>query len=196
MAAWRRLRPRGYWLKQAANPRAARLLNAPYLKRIITGMPFVTAKWAMTLDGKTAAASGDSRWISSESSRTLVHEMRGRMDAIVVGIGTAETDDPLLTARPPGPRCPARVVLDSSARLPSSSRLVQTARQSPVIVAVTQCAGRARSATSLTRLGCEVISFPGQGRIPIAELLDRAGPAWNGQRAGGGRRPSLGVLPR
>ena len=93
-------------------------------------MPFVTAKWAMTLDGKTAAASGDSRWISSEQSRVLVHELRGRMDAIVVGIGTVEADDPLLTARPPGPRRPARVVLDSTARLPISSRLAQTARES------------------------------------------------------------------
>ena len=83
---------------------SARTLNAPYLKRLITGMPYVTAKWAMTLDGKTAAASGDSRWISSEASRGLVHELRGRMDAIVVGIGTVEADDPLLTARPPGPR--------------------------------------------------------------------------------------------
>src|SRR5206468_868865 len=80
---------------------AARDLNAPYLKRLTTGLPFVTAKWAMTLDGKTAVASGDSRWISSEPSRRLVHELRGRMDAIVIGIGTVTADDPLLTARPP-----------------------------------------------------------------------------------------------
>ena len=95
------LEAKGLFVETGCESARARLLNAPYLKRIITGMPFVTAKWAMTLDGKTAAASGDSRWISSESSRALVHEMRGRMDAIVVGIGTAETDDPLLTARPP-----------------------------------------------------------------------------------------------
>jgi diaminohydroxyphosphoribosylaminopyrimidine deaminase/5-amino-6-(5-phosphoribosylamino)uracil reductase len=124
----------------------------------------------MTLDGKTAAASGDSRWISSESSRDFVHELRGRMDAIVVGIDTVEADDPLLTARPPGPRCPVRVVLDSSARLPTSSRLVKTSRESPVIVAVTERAPQ-HERDRLTSLGCEVISFRGQGRIPIADLL-------------------------
>ena len=97
---------------------AARRLNAPYLKLLATGRPYVTAKWAMTLDGKTAAASGESRWISGPRSRALVHEVRGRMDAILVGIGTALADDPQLTARPPGPRRAVRVVLDSAARLP------------------------------------------------------------------------------
>jgi diaminohydroxyphosphoribosylaminopyrimidine deaminase / 5-amino-6-(5-phosphoribosylamino)uracil reductase len=150
------------------------LLNAPYLKRVITGIPFVTAKWAMTLDGKTAAATGDSRWISSELSRALVHELRGRMDAIVVGIGTVEIDDPLLTARPLGPRSAARVVLDSSARLPPSSRLVQTSRETPVIVAVTQCS-TAQTRDQLARLGCEVMLFPGRGQVPIADLLIELG---------------------
>jgi diaminohydroxyphosphoribosylaminopyrimidine deaminase/5-amino-6-(5-phosphoribosylamino)uracil reductase len=168
------LKARGLLVETGCEAEAARLLNAPYLKRIFTGMPFVTAKWAMTLDGKTAAASGDSRWISSESSRGLVHELRGRMDAIVVGIGTVEADDPLLTARPPGPRSAARVVLDSSARLPNSSRLVQTSSEFPVIVAVNQSSA-AQKRDQLTRLGCEVISFPGQGRIPIAELLIELG---------------------
>jgi diaminohydroxyphosphoribosylaminopyrimidine deaminase/5-amino-6-(5-phosphoribosylamino)uracil reductase len=168
------LNARGLLVEIGCETEAARLLNAPYLKRVFTGMPFVTAKWAMTLDGKTAAASGDSRWISSESSRGLVHELRGRMDAIVVGIGTVEADDPLLTARPPGPRSAARVVLDSSARLPNSSRLVQTSSEFPVIVAVNQ-SSPAQKCDQLTRLGCEVISFPGQGRIPIAELLTELG---------------------
>jgi diaminohydroxyphosphoribosylaminopyrimidine deaminase/5-amino-6-(5-phosphoribosylamino)uracil reductase len=153
---------------------AARLLNAPYLKRSITGKPFVIAKWAMTLDGKTAAASGDSRWISSDQSRILVHELRGRVDAIVVGIATVESDDPLLTARPPGPRVPARVVLDSAARLPQSSRLAQTARDILVIVATTELA-TPLNRDQLSRLGCDVISFPGCGRVPIGPLLDELG---------------------
>ena len=116
---------------------AAARLNAPYLKRLATGLPYVTAKWAMTLDGKTATASGDSRWISDPRSRACVHELRGRMDAILVGIGTALADDPQLTARPPGPRQPARIVLDGAARLPVRSRLARTARDVPVWVAVT-----------------------------------------------------------
>jgi diaminohydroxyphosphoribosylaminopyrimidine deaminase / 5-amino-6-(5-phosphoribosylamino)uracil reductase len=168
------LEARGLLVEIGCEADAARLLNAPYLKRVITGIPFVTAKWAMTLDGKTAAATGDSRWISSEFSRTLVHELRGRMDAIVVGIGTVEVDDPLLTARPPGPRSAARVVLDSSARLPPSSRLVQTSRETPVIVAVTQCS-TAQTRDQLARLGCEVMLFPGRGQVPIAELLIELG---------------------
>ena len=87
---------------------AARELNAPIWKRLTTGRPYVTAKWAMTLDGKTAVASGDSRWISSSDSRRRVHELRGRMDAILVGIGTVDADDPQIDraaarSAPPGP---------------------------------------------------------------------------------------------
>jgi diaminohydroxyphosphoribosylaminopyrimidine deaminase/5-amino-6-(5-phosphoribosylamino)uracil reductase len=168
------LEARGLTIDLGCEADSARALNAPYLKRLITGMPFVTAKWAMTLDGKTAAASGDSRWISSEQSRALVHTLRGRMDAIVVGIATAEFDDPLLTARPPGPRTPARIVLDSAGRLPVSSRLVQTAREAPVIVAVTERA-IALKRNQLSQLGCEVVAFPGDNRVPLASLLSELG---------------------
>jgi diaminohydroxyphosphoribosylaminopyrimidine deaminase/5-amino-6-(5-phosphoribosylamino)uracil reductase len=153
---------------------SARALNAPYLKRLITGMPFVTAKWAITLDGKTAAASGDSRWISSERSRALVHEIRGRMDAILVGIATVEFDDPLLTARPVGPRTPARIVMDSAARLAVSSRLVQTVREAPVIVAVTDRAPVLKR-DELSQLGCEILTFPGHDRVPVPALLSELG---------------------
>jgi diaminohydroxyphosphoribosylaminopyrimidine deaminase/5-amino-6-(5-phosphoribosylamino)uracil reductase len=153
---------------------AARALNAPYLKRQATGLPFVTAKWAMTLDGKAAVASGASRWISSESSRRLVHQIRGAMDAIVVGIGTVEADDPQLTARPPGPRCPVRVVLDSRARLSPASHLGRTAGTVPVLVAVGEAVNPVRRA-ELTRIGCEVIEFPGTGLIPIPALLQELG---------------------
>lgn len=82
----------------------ARRLNAPYLKLIETGRPWIIAKWAMTLDGKIATATGDSRWISNAQSRETVHRLRGRMDAILAGRGTTAKDDPLLTARPPGPQ--------------------------------------------------------------------------------------------
>src|SRR5262249_4579827 len=110
----------------------ARRLNAPYLKLLASGRPYVHLKWAMTLDGKICTRSGDSKWISNKASRGLVHALRGRMDAILVGIGTALADDPLLTARPPGPRLATRVVLDSHCRLPPDSQLVRTARDAPV----------------------------------------------------------------
>lgn len=152
----------------------ARTLNAPFLKRVATGMPFVLAKWAMTLDGKTATSSGDSRWISGPRSRAIVHETRGRMDAILVGIGTALADNPALTARPPGPRNASRVLLDPAARLPLDSTLVQTARDTPVLVAVN---GRASSESiqALQNAGCEILTFEGEGRVSIVELLRELG---------------------
>ena len=80
----------------------ARQLNAPYLKLVAIGRPWVIAKWAMSLDGKIATPTGDSRWISGAASREIVHQLRGRVDGIVVGRGTVAQDDPLLTARPAG----------------------------------------------------------------------------------------------
>jgi diaminohydroxyphosphoribosylaminopyrimidine deaminase / 5-amino-6-(5-phosphoribosylamino)uracil reductase len=168
------LQARGLKVETGCEAAAARSLNAPYLKRLTTGMPLIVAKWAMTLDGKTAVSSGDSRWISSESSRALVHELRGQMDGILVGISTVDSDDPLLTARPAGPRCPARIVLDSAGRLPTSSQLARTARDVPVIVAVTDKATLS-SRDQLAQLGCEVIAFPGSGRVPIGSLLAELG---------------------
>jgi diaminohydroxyphosphoribosylaminopyrimidine deaminase/5-amino-6-(5-phosphoribosylamino)uracil reductase len=153
---------------------AAAKLNAPFLKRVVTSLPYVTAKWAMTLDGKTAVASGDSRWISSAGARARVHELRGRMDAILVGIETALADDPLLTARPPGPRTAVRVVLDSRAVLPLESQLARTARETPVLVAVTDRAPADRR-EALAGQGCEIIAFPGSGRVPILPLLAELG---------------------
>jgi diaminohydroxyphosphoribosylaminopyrimidine deaminase/5-amino-6-(5-phosphoribosylamino)uracil reductase len=166
----------------------ARLLNGPYLKRVMTGRPFVTAKWAMTLDGKMACASGESRWISGSRSRAMVQELRGRMDAIIVGIGTALADDPALTARPPGRRIPQRVVLDGSARLPLTSQLVRTAQDIPVLVAVTDRAPPARRA-ALEAAGCEIVGFSTSHTVPIDLLLELLGQrqATNLLVEGGGR---------
>jgi diaminohydroxyphosphoribosylaminopyrimidine deaminase/5-amino-6-(5-phosphoribosylamino)uracil reductase len=154
----------------------SRRLNAPYLKRLATGRPFVVAKWAMTLDGKIASRSGQSGWISCPRSRALVHEVRGRVDAIIVGVGTALADNPRLTARPPGPRVAARVVLDARARLPVDGHLARTAREIPVLVAATDEAPADRVA-ALTALGCEVAVLPAMapGRVDIGALLDDLG---------------------
>ena len=141
----------------------ARQLIAPFATLVAAGRPWVIAKWAMTLDGRIATASGESQWISSESSREIVHALRGRVDAILVGIGTALTDDPLLTARPPGPRQPLRVVLDSTARLPLESNLVRTARETPLLVAVGPEADPSRE-SALAAAGCEIWKSPQAGR--------------------------------
>src|SRR3954451_2333572 len=112
------LRAAGVDVETGTGEAEARRLNAPYLTLLGKGRPYVHAKWAMTLDGKIATAAGDSKWISGDASRRLVHDLRGRMDAIIVGAGTVRADDPLLTARPPEPRTPARIVLSTSGRLP------------------------------------------------------------------------------
>ena len=169
-----RLREAGIAVDVGLDREAAVRLNAPYFKGLLTGRPYVTAKWAMTLDGKTATASGDSKWISNARSRALVHELRGRVDGILVGIGTALADDPELTARPPGPRRAARIVLDSAGRLPHASRLARSAREVPVCVAVNERASAAARA-ALRALGCDVLEFGGSGGIPILALLDELG---------------------
>ncbi len=136
-------------------------LLAPYLKRVTQGLPYVIAKWAMSLDGKMATRTGDSRWISGEESRAHAHATRGRMDAIIVGSRTARLDDPQLTARPPGPRQAVRVVVDSQASLPPNSQLVKTAREVPVLV----WAGADPSPPNVRRLieaGCAWSVVPAQ----------------------------------
>ncbi len=148
---------------------AAELL-APYLMRLTEGRPWVVGKYAMSWDGKIATTGGDSRWISNEQSRAVVHRLRGRMDAILVGIGTAERDDPLLTARPPGPRTPLRVVLDSTARLAATSQLVRTARETPLLVAAADDAPAERVG-ELRAAGCEVWQHAGDRPQRLRELL-------------------------
>jgi diaminohydroxyphosphoribosylaminopyrimidine deaminase/5-amino-6-(5-phosphoribosylamino)uracil reductase len=121
----------------------------------------------MTLDGKMATRTGDSRWISGEQSRAIVHRLRGRVDAIVVGRGTVAADDPLLTARPSGSRTATRIVLDSRASLPLDSRLVRTAAEAPVLVAAASDADE-RSCRALRERGVEVWQSPAgdfEGRL-------------------------------
>jgi diaminohydroxyphosphoribosylaminopyrimidine deaminase/5-amino-6-(5-phosphoribosylamino)uracil reductase len=150
-------------------------LNAPYLKLIRTGRPWVIAKWAMTLDGKIATHTGDSRWISSPASRQIVHGLRGRVDAVVVGRGTAQADDPLLTARPAGLRAASRIVVDTQASLLPTSRLAQTAHEAPVIVAIGENAPPDRVA-DLAAAGCELLMCSGDTReARLDSLLDQLG---------------------
>ncbi len=150
-------------------------LNAPYLKLLKTGRPWVIAKWAMTLDGKTATRTGSSRWISCPESRKIVHALRGRVDAIMVGRETARRDDPLLTARPPGPRTALRVVVDTRASLSGEHQLVRTAREVPVLVAVGPEASLAER-KRLEQAGCEAFVCGGATHAArLDELLEELG---------------------
>ena len=153
----------------------ARRLNGPYLKLVETGRPWVIAKWAMTLDGKIATRTGSSQWISGEPSREIVHEIRGRVDAILVGRETAIKDDPLLTARPSGPRTAVRIVCDTRAALPSESQLVRTAKDTPALVAVGNEAAKA-DRTRLSDAGCEVFVCEGTDHAArLDSLLNELG---------------------
>jgi diaminohydroxyphosphoribosylaminopyrimidine deaminase/5-amino-6-(5-phosphoribosylamino)uracil reductase len=139
-----------------AEAAAARLLNQPFRKHARTGLPLVTLKLAMSLDGGTATAPGDSPWISGERSRALVQRWRAESDAIAVGIGTVLADDPLLTARHPGARQPLRVVFDSHARLPLASQLLATLDRSPVLAVASPDADPTRVA-ALEEAGAEIL---------------------------------------
>jgi diaminohydroxyphosphoribosylaminopyrimidine deaminase / 5-amino-6-(5-phosphoribosylamino)uracil reductase len=136
----------------------ARRLNAPYWKLVRTGRPWVHVKWAMSLDGKIATAGGDSKWISGAESRRRVHELRGLMDAIIVGRGTVAADDPLLTARPSGPRKATRVIITASGELPERCRLRSTAREAPVLLFT--AAGNEMKLAGWAADGCELIALP------------------------------------
>ncbi len=112
----------------------AQQLNAPYVMKQTQHRPWIIGKWAMTLDGKIATRSGSSQWISNEQSRAIVHNLRGRVDAVMVGHQTALDDDPQLTARPAGMRTASRVIVASKPALSLESNLVTTAHNIPVIV--------------------------------------------------------------
>jgi diaminohydroxyphosphoribosylaminopyrimidine deaminase/5-amino-6-(5-phosphoribosylamino)uracil reductase len=169
-------------LASGAEATAARRLNQPFRKHARTGLPLVILKMAMSLDGRTTTAPGDSPWISGSESRDLVHKWRAESDAIAVGIGTALADDPLLTARIEGAHQPKRVVFDSQARLPLESQLLQTIDQAPVLV-ITAPDAPADRTSALKAAGAEVIvatdiesALHELGRREVTSLFLEGGP--------------------
>src|SRR6478609_10128223 len=158
----------------------ARLLNQAFRKHARVGRPWVLFKSAMTLDGKVATRTGDSKWISGEDSRELAHRWRASVDAIVVGIGTAIADDPQLTARPDGLLAeigvqPRRVVFDTLARLPPTSQLVAAAAEIPLTVVVSRAAARADT-DALEAAGAQVLVATGENEpARVRSALDQLG---------------------
>jgi diaminohydroxyphosphoribosylaminopyrimidine deaminase/5-amino-6-(5-phosphoribosylamino)uracil reductase len=160
---------------EGAEASAARLLNQAFRKHARTGRPLVTLKSAISLDGRVATAEGDSKWISGADSRALVHRWRSESDAIVIGIGTALADDPLLTARDvDAPRQPARVVFDSTGRLPLDSALIRSLDEARLLVVVSPNAPGDRRGR-LERAGAEVVVAPGTGADQITSALTELG---------------------
>jgi diaminohydroxyphosphoribosylaminopyrimidine deaminase/5-amino-6-(5-phosphoribosylamino)uracil reductase len=150
----------------------ADVLYRPFVKFIRTGLPWVTLKAAITLDGKLANASGDSKWISGELSRAKAHALRNRVDAVIVGAGTVEADDPRLTTRGvKGGRDPVRVVLDP--RLRTTGQIYTQRSNAKTIIATLEGKQYPR-AEALADQGVELWQLPGRdGRIDLRPLLKR-----------------------
>ena len=154
----------------------ARLLNQPFRKHALTGRPHVVFKVATTLDGKVATAAGDSKWISNESSRARAHRWRAEVDAVAVGIHTATSDDPLLTARVDAvPKQPTRVIFDSECSLPLDSQLVGSLDKAPLIIVCSRAATRT-AVQAIEAAGVDVIVATGQNEpARLGAALDELG---------------------
>lgn len=171
------LRSHGIEVQTGLLEKEARYLNRVFVQYITTRRPWVVLKSAVTLDGRIAAASGDSKWVSCEESRHLAHELRGRYAGIMAGIGTVLADDPMLNCRLDGMRQPVRIIADSRASLPLDSALALTAKDYRTIVAHTSEAGAERL-EALRGFGVETLECTASaGRVDIRNLLERLGEA-------------------
>jgi len=168
-----RLRERGVRVRLVREPAASIAHRSRVIGAAATGV-WTVCKWAQTIDGFSATRSGESQWISGERSRRFVHRLRGRVDAILVGIGTVLADDPMLTARGVRVRRAAkRVVVDRELRLPLESRLVRTARDVSVIVYASEESARGERSDALRRAGVVVEAAPSDasGRLKLDAVL-------------------------
>ncbi|MHC4652305.1 MAG: bifunctional diaminohydroxyphosphoribosylaminopyrimidine deaminase/5-amino-6-(5-phosphoribosylamino)uracil reductase RibD [Planctomycetota bacterium] len=176
----------------------ATAVSDPYVHRVRNGLPWITAKWAQTADGRIATASGESQWISNPASRVLVHRRRGHSDAVLTGIGTVLADDPMLTPRGVrSRRMPTRVVLDPGLDLPASCRLATTTDEAPTVVLcdAREIEQRTRHAETLRSAGVDLVGVPRAGyelsleaalralveRHDITNVLVEAGPGLLGR---------------
>lgn len=152
-------------------------LNEVFIKYITTNKPFCILKTAMTLDGKLATATGDSKWITNEKSRGYVHNLRDRMAGIMVGITTIIKDNPQLNTRIPGKEAnqPMRIIVDSSCRIPMDSTVIQTAAAQPTLIATTERAAKIKI-QQLEDKGVKVLVLPEEaGRVPLKRLMSELG---------------------
>lgn len=143
-------------------------MNHVFFHYIRTGTPYVAMKYAMTMDGKIACYTGDSKWVTGEESRAHVQTLRNHYKGIMAGIGTVLADDPMLNCRIEGGRDPIRIIADSHLRIPTDSQLVRTAGQQPLIVACLPDADEEKAA-QLQEKGVEVLRVPGVTTADITE---------------------------
>lgn len=170
------LRDAGIAVEAGDGAAEATALLRPYLKHRMTGLPYVIAKFAASLDGRIATANGDSKWITGEAARDYAHQQRAWVDAILVGSGTVLADDPALTARPGGelaPHQPIRIVLDARGRTPPGARLFSEPGQ--VLVATTRDAPAAWRNEILAAGGRLIDCEPCESGLNLDQLLQALG---------------------
>lgn len=173
------LRDHGIYVETGILNAECRKLNEVFYHYIATKTPFVVMKYAMTLDGKIACATGDSKWVTGEIARTQVHRMRGRYRGIMVGIGTVLADDPMLNCRVEGGVDPVRIICDSNLHIPTESQIVKTASDIETIVACSQEALESeRKQEKIRRLkeaGIQIIGTEGAHGVNLMELMKKLG---------------------
>ncbi|MGH8070677.1 MAG: bifunctional diaminohydroxyphosphoribosylaminopyrimidine deaminase/5-amino-6-(5-phosphoribosylamino)uracil reductase RibD [Candidatus Entotheonellia bacterium] len=171
------LRQAGIEVKLPVLEAEATALNEVFIKYITTKRPFVLLKVAASLDGKIATVTGESRWITNERSRLLVHQLRDQVDAVMVGINTVLRDDPLLTTRLPGGggRDPMRIIVDSRLRLPCEARVLTASTSACTLIATTAEAPREKR-LQLEAVGAKVLIVEGDGPgVPLGSLMEQLG---------------------
>lgn len=173
------LREHGIYVETGILEEECLKLNEVFYHYITTKTPFVVMKYAMTLDGKIACATGDSKWVTGEIARTQVHRMRGRYRGIMVGIGTVLADDPMLNCRVEGGVDPVRIICDSNLHIPLESQIVKTASEIETIVACSQESLEAeRKQEKIRKLkdaGIQLIGTEGAHGVNLVELMKKLG---------------------
>ena len=168
------LRERGLEVTEGVLADECTRLNEVFFHYIQTKRPFVVMKYAMTLDGKIAAYTGASKWVTGEQARNHVQAQRHRYTGIMVGVGTVLADDPLLTCRKAGCKNPIRIICDTDLRTPLTAQVVTTAKQTPTIL-VTCCVDREKW-TGYEEAGCRILPVERKnGRIDLERLMERLG---------------------
>lgn len=176
------LRAAGIGARCTDASRLATRLSDPFVHRVTTGLPWVIAKWAQTIDGRIATRTGESQWISGEASRRRVHRLRARVDAILTGLGTVAADDPMLTARGVRRvrRVARRIVIDRDLDIDEDRKILRTARDTPTLIACNKdllTSGIAESKRArLDAMGVEFMGVPERlsdgGRLRLDMLLE------------------------
>jgi len=184
----------GIQVKRGVLENESRKLNEFYIKNITTGRPFVILKIAMTLDGKIATPDGQSKWITGEKSRKMVHHMRSYVDAILTAIGTVRADDPKMTSRIRSGKNPLRIVIDPHLEMPLDAKILQRAPETIIVTKEADMQEQQREIIEkkqiMNDMGVEIIEYKGEkanlvwllellGRRGIASILIEAGSSLN-----------------